>query len=188
MKIGAPLLPRRQLCHRSGQNGVGSRQGLVQSLCHQVHLFLAECNARNRHNVSAVAVEGLPGYRPRRARSAEGDDRASSSSSIPEEILLQQRSLMRSCDRLKMATLAQNTPAEAVDVVTKLGALFTGLVELMLSREIKSTVDHLNRCCSSQSSSSSAKELRRSIDSVTTLALEGNHVRKIHFFVNRAKF
>ena len=74
---------------------------------------------------------------------------------------------------------------EAVDTVTQLGAAFTKLIELMLSKEIKvrkkkhrfparnfknvfflqTSVDHLNRSCD-----------RASIDAMIELALEGNHL------------
>jgi len=117
----------------------------VQALCHQVQLFLAEYNVHYHSggggSGASAAIgdrlpEGLPGYRPRRRRERRAIPE-DNNNQVPEELLLQQRALLRSCDRLKLATLSPSPSSNSVNVVTQLGALFTGLVELMLSKEIK---------------------------------------------------
>ena len=95
---------------------------LVQGLAHQVHLFLVEYNKVNHLQLN------LPGFKPRHKQHSEN---------VPEEILHQQRLLLQSCDKLKL-TVSRNQPqTEVVDVITQLGATFTKLIELMLSKEIK---------------------------------------------------
>ena len=66
---------------------------------------------------------------------------------MPEEILHQQRMLLHNCDRLKLSVSRHQSKglslsggqnmADVVEVVTKLAANFTKLIELMLSKEIK---------------------------------------------------
>lgn len=117
---------------------------LVQGLSHQVHLFLVEYNKYNHLQVS------LPGYRPRNSSKSPGKTRkpfrsnGSSTLEIPEEILHQQRLLLQACDKLKltmsrhqMQQQSSTSMNEIVDVITQLGAVFTKLIELMLSKEIK---------------------------------------------------
>ena len=96
---------------------------LVQGLSHQVHLFLVEYNKVNHLQLN------LPGFKPRSKQNADQN--------VPEDILHQQRLLLQSCDKLKL-TVSRNQPqSEVVDVITQLGATFTKLIELMLSKEIK---------------------------------------------------
>lgn len=91
-------------------------------MSHQVHLFLVEYNKVNHLQLD------LPGFKPRVKSNFEN---------VPEDILHQQRLLLQSCDRLKL-TVSRNQPQnEVVDVITALGATFTKLIELMLSKEIK---------------------------------------------------
>ena len=89
----------------------------------------------------------LPGFRPRKGGNSPGKSpgpqakgaRDTDSKNVPEEILHQQRLLLQSCDRLKLTVTrhtSQNTN-DIVDVITQLGATFTKLIELMLSKEIK---------------------------------------------------
>ncbi len=122
---------------------------LVQGLSHQVHLFQVEYNKCSRLGLD------LPGYRPggrgreERRDTTGGDERSARRQAseedhqlVPEEILHQQRTLLQCCDRLKLAASlhqsgSRSTMGEAVDVVTHLGAAFTRLIELMLSKEIK---------------------------------------------------
>ena len=108
----------RQLGHKGNSKLVS----LVQGLAHQVHLFLVEYNKVNHLQLN------LPGFKPRHKQHSEN---------VPEEILHQQRLLLQSCDKLKL-TVSRNQPqTEVVDVITQLGATFTKLIELMLSKEIK---------------------------------------------------
>ena len=110
----------RQLGHK----GTSKLVSLVQGLSHQVHLFLVEYNKVNHLQLN------LPGFKPR-AKTHVGEN------DVPEEILHQQRLLLQSCDRLKL-TVSRNQPqTEVVDVITQLGATFTKLIVLMLSKEIK---------------------------------------------------
>ncbi len=165
----------RQLGHRgggSGGPGVSKLVPLVQGLSHQIHLFLVEYNKHSHLSIGCGSTStggfsnNLPGYKPRTAAATTtttaAATAASSSSSSPsssaepnpgatsdaEEILHQQRLLLQSCDRLKLAVTKQQSsgwsqPAhtssmtEVVDVITQLGATFTRLIELMLSKEIK---------------------------------------------------
>ena len=107
----------RQLGHKGNAKLVS----LVQGLSHQVHLFLVEYNKVNHLQLN------LPGFKPR----------SKHSENVPEDILHQQRLLLQSCDKLKL-TVSRNQPqTEVVDVITQLGATFTKLIELMLSKEIK---------------------------------------------------
>ena len=125
---------RRQLGHKGNSKLVS----LVQGLSHQVHLFLVEYNKVNHLQLN------LPGFKPRNLNqiaaatvSNSAVNKSNSESNVPEEILHQQRLLLQSCDRLKL-TVSRNQPqSEVVDVITQLGATFTKLIELMLSKEIK---------------------------------------------------
>lgn len=168
----------RQLGHRGG---VQKLVPLVQGLSHQVHLFLVEYNKYNHLQVS------LPGYRPRNSSKSPGKTRkpfrsnGSSTLEIPEEILHQQRLLLQACDKLKltmsrhqMQQQSSTSMNEIVDVITQLGAVFTKLIELMLSKEIKSSVEALD-----ERSVSDLVALRHSVDSIITLALEGNHLCRL---------
>ena len=94
---------------------------LVQGLSHQVHLFLVEYNKVNHLQVN------LPGFKPRSKPNLQEN--------VPEDILHQQRLLLQCCDRLKLTV--SRTQTDVVDVITQLGATFTKLIELMLSKEIK---------------------------------------------------
>ena len=95
---------------------------LVQGLSHQVHLFLVEYNKVNHLQVN------LPGFKPRLSKPNLQEN-------VPEDILHQQRLLLQCCDRLKLTV--SRTQTDVVDVITQLGATFTKLIELMLSKEIK---------------------------------------------------
>lgn len=109
----------RQLGHKGNSKLVS----LVQGLSHQVHLFLVEYNKVNHLQLN------LPGFKPRSKQNTDQN--------VPEDILHQQRLLLQSCDKLKL-TVSRNQPqSEVVDVITQLGATFTKLIELMLSKEIK---------------------------------------------------
>jgi hypothetical protein len=106
---------------------------LVQGLAHQVHLFLVEYNKVNHLQLN------LPGFKPRNKNYRSNNSCSDQAGNVPEEILHQQRLLLQSCDRLKLTVSrhqSQNTN-EVVDVITQLGATFTKLIELMLSKEIK---------------------------------------------------
>jgi len=124
------------------------------------------------------------------------------SAAVPEDVLHQQRLLLQTCDRLKlnvsrymmlqtgsgsspaaspiggggerMTTSAAAAAGESavVDVITQVGATFTKLIELMLSKEIKSSVERLNE-------RKSDLVLKLAIDSLITLALEGNHLCRL---------
>merc|ERR1712226_320573 len=59
-----------------------------------------------------------------------------------------------------------------VDIVTQLGATFTKLIELMLSKEIKSSVERLDE-------RKSTAVLKVSIEQLINLALEGNHLCRL---------
>ena len=96
---------------------------LVQGLSHQVHLFLVEYNKVNHLQIN------LPGFKPR--------VRSSTDNTVPEDIIHQQRLLLQSCDRLKLAVSRNQPQNDVVDIITQLGATFTKLIELMLSKEIK---------------------------------------------------
>lgn len=110
-----------------GHKGTSKLVSLVQGLSHQVHLFLVEYNKVNHLQLN------LPGFKPR-VRPNLGN---AGPENVPEDILHQQRLLLQSCDRLKL-TVSRNQPqSEVVDVITQLGATFTKLIELMLSKEIK---------------------------------------------------
>ncbi len=141
---------------------------LVQGLSHQVHLFLVEYNKCSRLRLD------LPGYRPAMSRCKDDKD-AGKKEEVPEEILHQQRVLLQCCDRLKLAASLHQSSSQAVgdavETVTQLGAAFTRLIELMLSKEIKSSVDRLSRARD--------QELKASIDAVIGLALEGNHLCRL---------
>ena len=121
-----------------GNKGNSKLVSLVQGLSHQVHLFLVEYNKVNHLQLN------LPGFKPRNlnqiaaaAAAAIVNNKSNCESNVPEEILHQQRLLLQSCDRLKL-TVSRNQPqSEVVDVITQLGATFTKLIELMLSKEIK---------------------------------------------------
>ena len=103
-----------------GNKGASKLVSLVQGLSHQVHLFLVEYNKVNHLQVN------LPGFKPRSKPNLEN---------VPEEILHQQRLLLQCCDKLKLTVSRAQT--DVVDVITQLGATFTKLIELMLSKEIK---------------------------------------------------
>ena len=119
---------------------------LVQGLAHQVHLFLVEYNKYNHLQLS------LPGYKPKNgtANLKSSSSSSSSSSDIPEDVLHQQRLLLQNCDRLKLtvsrhqSAQSQNM-ADVVEVITVLGANFTKLIELMLSKEIKVSFFYFSR-------------------------------------------
>ena len=115
-----------------GHKGNAKLVSLVQGLSHQVHLFLVEYNKVNHLQLN------LPGFKPRNVNIINNNvNKSNSESNVPEEILHQQRLLLQSCDRLKL-TVSRNQPqSEVVDVITQLGATFTKLIELMLSKEIK---------------------------------------------------
>jgi hypothetical protein len=128
------FLNSRQLGHKGNAKLVS----LVQGLSHQVHLFLVEYNKVNHLQLN------LPGFKPRNANLNHQINKRNSNSNsnsgennVPEDVLHQQRLLLQSCDRLKL-TVSRNQPqSEVVDVITQLGATFTKLIELMLSKEIK---------------------------------------------------
>ena len=107
-------------CRQLGNKGASKLVSLVQGLSHQVHLFLVEYNKVNHLQVN------LPGFKPRSKPNLEN---------VPEEILHQQRLLLQCCDKLKLTVSRAQT--DVVDVITQLGATFTKLIELMLSKEIK---------------------------------------------------
>lgn len=158
------LLLFRQL----GNRGPSRLVPLVQGLSHQINLFLVEYNKYNHLQLN------LPGFRLRRFALAAttSPDPASASSFVmpPEEVLHQQRLLLQSCDRLKLsvsrhAMLQTNlnnnggrctisahhqSPSQSesavVDAITQLGATFTRLIELMLSKEIKASKDTGSVC------------------------------------------
>merc|ERR1719461_541715 len=67
---------------------------------------------------------------------------------------------------------ANSSESAVVDVITQVGATFTKLIELMLSKEIKSSVERLNE-------RKSDLVLRMAVDSLITLALEGNHLCRL---------
>ena len=133
-----------QIPRQLGHKGNSKLVSLVQGLSHQVHLFLVEYNKVNHLQLN------LPGFKPRNlnqiaavsastnaTNNVNKSSNSESSSNVPEEILHQQRLLLQSCDRLKL-TVSRNQPqSEVVDVITQLGATFTKLIELMLSKEIK---------------------------------------------------
>ena len=90
----------------------------------------------------------LPGYRPRNGNPRVRLDAAAAADSpeVPEEILHQQRMLLHNCDRLKLSvsrhqskglSVGGQNMSDVVEVITKLAANFTKLIELMLSKEIK---------------------------------------------------
>ena len=127
-----------------GNKGNSKLVSLVQGLSHQVHLFLVEYNKVNHLQLN------LPGFKPRTVNINNNANKSNSESNVPEEILHQQRLLLQSCDRLKL-TVSRNQPqTEVVDVITQLGATFTKLIELMLSKEIKVSYNLFNDSKSSQ--------------------------------------
>jgi len=147
-----------KLCKQLGHKGNSKLVSLVQGLSHQVHLFLVEYNKVNHLQLN------LPGFKPRSKQNTDQN--------VPEDILHQQRLLLQSCDKLKL-TVSRNQPqSEVVDVITQLGATFTKLIELMLSKEIKASVECLDDL-------KSDTVLRNSIDNIITLALEGNHLCRL---------
>lgn len=160
-----------KLCKQLGHKGNAKLVSLVQGLSHQVHLFLVEYNKVNHLQLN------LPGFKPRNANLNNQINKRNSNSNngesnVPEDVLHQQRLLMQSCDRLKL-TVSRNQPqSEVVDVITQLGATFTKLIELMLSKEIKASVDCLEDV-------KSDTVLRSSVDNIITLALEGNHLCRL---------
>jgi len=156
-----------KLCKQLGHKGNSKLVSLVQGLSHQVHLFLVEYNKVNHLQLN------LPGFKPRTVNINNNANKSNSGeSNVPEEILHQQRLLLQSCDRLKL-TVSRNQPqSEVVDVITQLGATFTKLIELMLSKEIKASVDCLEDV-------KSDTVLRSSVDNIITLALEGNHLCRL---------
>ena len=91
----------------------------------------------------------LPGYRPRNGNPrVRVDATAAESPEVPEEILHQQRMLLHNCDRLKLSvsrhqskglSVGGQNMSDVVEVITKLAANFTKLIELMLSKEIKAS-------------------------------------------------
>ena len=125
-----------------GHKGNAKLVSLVQGLSHQVHLFLVEYNKVNHLQLN------LPGFKPRNANLNNQINKRNSNSNngesnVPEDVLHQQRLLMQSCDRLKL-TVSRNQPqSEVVDVITQLGATFTKLIELMLSKEIKVSAERI---------------------------------------------
>lgn len=150
----------RQLGHR----GASKLVSLVQGLSHLINVFLEEYNKYNNLQLN------LPGFRPYQKKHAADTTSSfeSIASSVPEDILHQQRILMQTCDKLKLnvsrymmlqtnggtsPTLGAgaggggggglteapygSSESAVVDVITQLGATFTKLIELMLSKEIK---------------------------------------------------
>ncbi len=124
----------------------------MQGLSHQIQLFLVEYNKSNSGgggggggSSSADRRINLPGYKPRRRPpqpDVSNEESTSLSSPPPEDILHQQRLLLQDCDRLKLCVSRHQSGAgqnmsDVVEVITRLGASFTRLIELMLSKEIK---------------------------------------------------
>ena len=132
----------RQLGHRGGPSKLVP---LVQGLAHQVNLFLVEYNKYNQQINTNLQSLNLPGYKPK--QSLTPSPVTSGLGEIPEGVLHQQRLLLQNCDRLKLTVSRHQLQSgnshhgknmgEVVEVITQLGANFTKLIELMLSKEIK---------------------------------------------------
>ena len=120
---------------------------LVQSLSHHINVFLVEYNKYNNLHLN------LPGFRGQAPVEVE-ESASSDGKVVPEDVLHQQRLLLQTCDRLKLSvsrfTMLSQTgqgttlpgatssnESAVVDVITQVGATFTKLIELMLSKEIK---------------------------------------------------
>ena len=128
---------------------------LVQSLSHHINVFLVEYNKYNNLQLN------LPGFRlpcPAEVEAAAAASSGAGDVTVPEDVLHQQRLLLQTCDRLKLsvsrftmlqtgmgngatlptaAAASLNSESAVVDVITQVGATFTKLIELMLSKEIK---------------------------------------------------
>ena len=129
---------------------------LVQSLSHHINVFLVEYNKYNNLQLN------LPGFRlpcPAEVEAAAAASTGAGDVTVPEDVLHQQRLLLQTCDRLKLsvsrftmlqtgmgngatlptaaAAASLNSESAVVDVITQVGATFTKLIELMLSKEIK---------------------------------------------------
>ena len=124
---------------------------LVQSLSHHINVFLVEYNKYNNLQLN------LPGFRLPCPAEVEAAVASGADVTVPEDVLHQQRLLLQTCDRLKLsvsrftmlqtgmgngatlptAAASLNSESAVVDVITQVGATFTKLIELMLSKEIK---------------------------------------------------
>jgi hypothetical protein len=87
--------------------------------------------------------------------------------------MAQQRRLLTSCDRLKLAVgrlqLEARAAAGPVDAVTRLGTEFTRTVETMLSTEIAVCVRALQEA-------HEPAAVKKAVETIAALAVEGNHL------------
>ena len=122
-----------------------------------------EYNKYNHLHLSLPGFKGRPYQRPQRRNVA-----------VSEDVLHQQRLLLQTCDRLKACVVVNNgqNSSEMVEIITQLGTTFTKLIELMLSKEIKVSVESLEETYDDPS-------LKLAIDAIITLALEGNHLCRL---------
>ncbi|CAB4064875.1 unnamed protein product [Lepeophtheirus salmonis] len=195
-----------KLCRQLEQKGVWKLAPLVQGLTHQIDLFLAEYNKYNhiqlnlpgykssstasgsskdshsRKTIKKKVPENV--VNPSSGSGGVGNSGCSISdyNKIPEEVLHQQRILRQHCDHLKLVVSRSTSSSSSVsvqsvvDVIKTLGPTFTKLIELMLSKEILLSLDRINV---RDLSKSSDLVLKRSIDVIIGLALEGNHLCRL---------
>ncbi|XP_040568026.1 uncharacterized protein [Lepeophtheirus salmonis] len=194
-----------KLCRQLEQKGVWKLAPLVQGLTHQIDLFLAEYNKYNHiqlnlpgYKSSSTASGSSKDSHSRKTIKKKVPENVVNPSSgggvgnsgcsisdynkIPEEVLHQQRILRQHCDHLKLVVSRSTSSSSSVsvqsvvDVIKTLGPTFTKLIELMLSKEILLSLDRINV---RDLSKSSDLVLKRSIDVIIGLALEGNHLCRL---------